>query len=77
VGRALVCCVVGGGGGGGGHGDELRVPNLYSIVPYSAQPYLYTLTLIKKGNKIFLIYKGIQKGAVSKSYMTNGLFVYD
>ncbi len=27
----------------------------------------------KKENKIFLIYKEIQKGAVAKSYMTNGL----
>ncbi len=27
----------------------------------------------KKENKIFLIYKEIQKGAVAKSYMTDGL----
>ncbi len=27
----------------------------------------------KKENKIFLIYKEIQSGAVAKSYMTNGL----
>jgi hypothetical protein len=32
-------------------------------------------TLIKK--EIFLIYKKIQKGAVAKSYMTNGLLIYD
>jgi hypothetical protein len=31
----------------------------------------------KKENKIFLIYKEIQKGAVEKSYMTNGLLIYD
>ncbi len=31
----------------------------------------------KKDNKIFLIYKEIQKGAVAKSYMTNGLLIYD
>ncbi len=31
----------------------------------------------KKENKIFLIYKEIQKGAVAKSYMTNGLLIYD
>ncbi len=31
----------------------------------------------KKDNKIFLIYKKIQKGAVAKSYMTNGLLIYD
>jgi hypothetical protein len=39
---------------------------------------LYHLnTLIKKENKIFLIYKEIQKGAVAKSYMANGLLIYD
>ncbi len=27
--------------------------------------------------KYFLIYKEIQKGAVAKSYMTNGLLIYD
>jgi hypothetical protein len=31
----------------------------------------------KKENKIFLIYKKIQKGAVEKSNMTNGLLVHD
>jgi hypothetical protein len=30
----------------------------------------------KKENKIFLIYKEIQSGAVAKSYMTNGLLIY-
>jgi hypothetical protein len=30
-------------------------------------------TLIKKENKIFLIFKEIQKGAVAKSYMKKGL----
>jgi hypothetical protein len=35
--------------------------------------YLYT---DKKENKIFLIYKEIQNGAVPKSYMTNGLLIY-
>jgi hypothetical protein len=38
--------------------------------------YLY-YTLIKKKKKNFLIYKEIQKGAVAKSYMTNGLLIYD
>jgi hypothetical protein len=33
-------------------------------------------TLIKKLNKIFLIYKEIQKGSVAKSWMTNGLLIY-
>jgi hypothetical protein len=31
----------------------------------------------KKENKIFLIEKEIQKGAVAKTYMTNGLLIYD
>jgi hypothetical protein len=30
----------------------------------------------KKENKIFLIYKEIQNGAVAKSYVTNGLLIY-
>ncbi len=30
----------------------------------------------KKENKIFLIYKEIQSGAVAKSYMTDGLLIY-
>jgi len=30
----------------------------------------------KQENKIFLIYTEIQNGAVAKSYMTNGLFIY-
>ncbi len=31
----------------------------------------------KKEKKVFLTYKEIQKGAVAKSYMTNGLLIYD
>ncbi len=38
------------------------------------QCYTYT---DKKEDQIFLIYKEIQKGAVAKSYMTNGLLMYD
>ena len=30
----------------------------------------------KKENKIFLIYKEIQNGAVAKSYVINGLLIY-
>jgi hypothetical protein len=30
----------------------------------------------KKENKIFLIYKELQKGSVAKSNMTNGLLIY-
>jgi hypothetical protein len=33
-------------------------------------------SLIKK-EKIFLIYKGIQSGAVAKSYMRKGFLIYD
>jgi hypothetical protein len=31
----------------------------------------------KKERKKFLTFKEIQKGAVAKSYMTNGLLIYD
>jgi hypothetical protein len=31
----------------------------------------------KKENQIFLVYKDIQTGAVAKSYMTNGLLIYE
>jgi hypothetical protein len=34
-------------------------------------------TLIKKKNKIFLIYKEIQSGAVAKSYMGKGFLLYE
>ncbi len=34
------------------------------------------ITLIKKKNQIFLIYKEIQKGAVAKSYMTKAASSY-
>jgi hypothetical protein len=30
----------------------------------------------KKDNNIFLIYKEMQKGAVAKSYMTNGFLIH-
>jgi hypothetical protein len=33
--------------------------------------------LIKKENKIFLIYKEIQSGAVAKSYMRKGFLIYE
>jgi hypothetical protein len=35
------------------------------------------VTLINEENKIFLMYKEIQKGEVAKSYVTNGIFIYD
>jgi hypothetical protein len=31
----------------------------------------------KKENKILLVNKEIQEGMVAKSYMTNGLLIYD
>jgi hypothetical protein len=31
----------------------------------------------KKENKILLIYKEIQSGAVAKSYLTDGLLIYE
>ncbi len=37
--------------------------------------YLESSYTDKKENKIFLIYKEIQNGAVAKSYMTNGLLI--
>ncbi len=36
----------------------------------------FTLHTGKKENKIFLICKEIQNGAVAKSYMTNGLLIF-
>ncbi len=41
------------------------------------QQQVLACTLIKKKKKIFLIYSEIQSGAVAKSYMTNGLLIYD
>ncbi len=31
----------------------------------------------KKENQIFLTYKEVQNGAAAKSYMTNGLLIYE
>ncbi len=31
----------------------------------------------KKENQIYLTYKEIQNGAVAKSFLTNGLLIYD
>ncbi len=31
----------------------------------------------KKGNKIFLVYKAIQSGAIAKSYMRKGFVIYE
>jgi hypothetical protein len=42
-----------------------------------AVAWLFLICNDKKENQIFLIYKEIQNGAVAKSYMTNGLLIYD
>jgi hypothetical protein len=52
-------------------------------IPYDAAKTSYmgskacTMYTDKKEKKIFLIYKEIQKVSVAKSYMTNGLVIYD
>jgi hypothetical protein len=55
--------------------------NLFSIKVFFSSSwkttgYIGTYT-DKKENKIFLIFKEIQKGAVTQSYMTNDLIIYD
>jgi hypothetical protein len=37
----------------------------------------YSVLTDKKENKIFLIYKEIQSGAVAKSYMRKGFLIYE
>ncbi len=46
--------------------------NLWNTV----MPLCYTYTH-KKENKIFLIYREIQSGAVAKSYMRKGFLIYE
>jgi hypothetical protein len=48
--------------------------NLEILSAVESQPRV--LSLIKKKTKILCVYKEIQKGAVAKSYMTNGLLIY-
>jgi hypothetical protein len=38
---------------------------------------LSRLTLIKKENQMFLIYKEIKNGAVAKSYMRKGFLIFE
>ena len=38
---------------------------------------VFVSALIKKKNKIFLIYKEIQMGSGAKSYMRNGFLIYE
>jgi hypothetical protein len=47
----------------------------FLLSSYRAPPFPARCT-DKKGNKIFLIHKESQYGAVAKSYMTNGLHIY-
>jgi hypothetical protein len=42
------------------------------VLPFRPQPAPYT---DKKENKIFLIYREIQSGAVAKSYMRKGFLI--
>jgi hypothetical protein len=71
------------GGGGGGESATGRVRCFLPIVGYarlenrqgySVPNVMYT---DKKENKIFLIYKEIQSGAVAKSYMRKGFLLYE
>jgi hypothetical protein len=56
--------------------DKERNP--YSLMDSSVSVCIYYVMYTdKKEYKIFLIYKEIQKGAVAKSYMTNGLLIYN
>jgi hypothetical protein len=51
-----------------------RPPSKNLTLDTSDNQYAYT---DKKENKIFPLYEEIQKGAVAKSYMTNGHLIYD
>ncbi len=55
--------------------EKHKVGRLSTLCTAQARSRQYC-TLIKKENKIFLIYQEIQSGAVAKSYMTNGLLIY-
>ncbi len=52
-------------------GGQAKQPLLHCLF------FLVSIYTDKKENKIFLRYKEIQKGAVAKSYMTNGLLICD
>jgi hypothetical protein len=68
-------------------GVRFHAENIENIIPKPDLPppqkpprltyFILDCTLIKKENQIFLIYEEIQIGAVAKSYITNGLLVYD
>jgi hypothetical protein len=45
--------------------------------PKPSSGHVFSSYSDKKENKIFLIYKEIQMGSVAKSYLTDGLLIYD
>jgi hypothetical protein len=49
----------------------------FGLLKKSNLSYIALIYTDKKENKIFLIYKEIQKEAIAKSYMINGLLIYD
>ncbi len=53
-----------------------RVQAGYAAHLPAHEPALKVLYTDKKENKIFLIYKEIQKGAVAKTYMRKGFLIY-
>jgi hypothetical protein len=58
---------------------------IFSFVLHSLPPFILMFYRVsfsssltdKKENQVFLIYKEIQNGAVAKSFMTNGLLIFD
>jgi hypothetical protein len=56
--------------------DGRAVGRPSGLLSIPGQPRLSWKYTDKKENKIFLIYKEIQNGAVVKSYMTNGFLIY-
>jgi hypothetical protein len=54
----------------------LQSPTYFTYFIHSNNPPPPTSHTDKKENKIFLIYKEIQSGAVAKSYLTNDLLIY-
>jgi hypothetical protein len=57
---------------------EIWVPDFILVVRSSKFVCkIHASVLIKKENKIFLMYKEIQKGTVAKSYMMKGFLIYE
>ncbi len=55
---------------------ELVCTGCRAVIAYRAMAGHHVVYTDEKENKIFLIYREIQSGAVAKSYMTNGLLIY-